>query len=80
MANTPWGRRPSYGSELAKRKMAVDESKKARPKKKSAASCIMPFVLAAGAFYIAATETGIAAYAVVIGIVGVILGIYWCSK
>jgi len=77
MAKTPWGKRASYGSELAKRKLAVDESKK-RPQKKKVSW--VPFVLAAGAFYVAFTNEEATTYGLIVGIVALILGIYWSSK
>jgi hypothetical protein len=77
MARTPWGRRPSYGSELAKRKLAVDESKKCPQKKKVN---WVPFLLAAGAFFVAFTNEEATTYALIIGIGALILGIYWASK
>lgn len=78
MARTPWGKRSSYGSELAKRKLTVDESKKRPPKKKKVSW--VPFLLAAGAFYVAFTNEEATTYGLIVGIVALILGIYWSSK
>lgn len=78
MARTPWGNKPSYGSEFAKRKMAVDASRSAKTKKRKV--FWGPFILAAGMFYAASTDESLATYGIIAGVVLVILGIYWSSK